>query len=753
MDSVPSKESLSFKLRTWRQHGDGRVKDSLSDMICKDSIVTWLMHARRLSKEQDKNAPVTKDRSKMSNKEKIDFDIAEAQKIIRMHPDFFAQLYDYRKAKLAFDALWASIAEREDTTSSLVDLLPVDNTVEHEQMVKDGPESLPRPCRSYEDLCHAGTARKQEFGNLVRKICVAAGMDPDFRIQQCPEKGNPKVGKTTVQIGPLKTRERSEEKVKDDYDGNFAKLFDVVRASILCTNSGQILACLKALQERDQNECTIVRIKNRFRDPLFTGYRDIMILISVGNNLNDGTTCCPHICELQLHHVDILSLKSESHRPYEYFRSYFRGGATAADDRLKKLLSLARNDECGMESTVARILTQLNYLYEYEDDEKGDIILKDVYGLHNFFRDMGLLDLATIPCRLGLEIGDKRYGDEYHPERECFRDLLGELLLKQNRLEEAEALLRKVLQVKEEYVKEWGYSPENPEILFTVHYLAGLLEKRSKLDDAEALYRRAVDGIEKELELARDNMGWVNDEKGKREMVQTSQEFVADLGNLLRKQNKLDEACKLIRSALEWREQALGPDHPETLSSVKSLGELVQRQGKLDDAEGLYRRALEGNEKALGPDHPDTLQSVHHLGDVLRRQGKLDEAAVLCRRALRGREEALGSDHPNTLKSASNLGLLFESLEKQSDAEVLHRRALDGMEKAFGLDHKETLKIMDNLGSLLAKQDRLEEAEILFRTALEERKKTLGSDHPDTMRSARDLEGIIERGGNHAKCT
>ena len=55
----------------------------------------------------------------MSRDEKIVSDIAEAQKIIRMNPEFFAQLYEYRNAKLAFDALWASIRKREGSVFSI----------------------------------------------------------------------------------------------------------------------------------------------------------------------------------------------------------------------------------------------------------------------------------------------------------------------------------------------------------------------------------------------------------------------------------------------------------------------------------------------------------------------------------------------------------------------------------------------------------------------------------------------------------
>jgi hypothetical protein len=49
-------------------------------------------------------------------------------------------------------------------------------------------------------------------------------------------------------------------------------------------------------------------------------------------------------------------------------------------------------------------------------------------------------------------------------------------------------------------------------------------------------------------------------------------------------------------------------------------------------AEDMDRCALEGREKALGPDHPDTLTNFRNLADVLRGQGKYSAAEEMSRR-------------------------------------------------------------------------------------------------------------------------
>ena len=73
----------------------------------------------------------------------------------------------------------------------------------------------------------------------------------------------------------------------------------------------------------------------------------------------------------------------------------------------------------------------------------------------------------------------------------------------------------------------------------------------------------------------------------------------------------------------------------------------------------MNRRALVGREQVLGAEHPNTLTSVSNLASVLGRQGKYDEAEQMNRRALAGREQVLGAEHPDTLTSVYCLAYLF----------------------------------------------------------------------------------------------
>ena len=137
-------------------------------------------------------------------------------------------------------------------------------------------------------------------------------------------------------------------------------------------------------------------------------------------------------------------------------------------------------------------------------------------------------------------------------------------------------------------------------------------------------------------------------------------------------------AERIGRTAVVGREEVLGVEHPDTLTSVSNLGSVLERQGKYEEAEAMHQRALEGREKVLGVEHPDTLTSVSNLGSVLESQGKYEEAEAMHQRALEGSEKVLGLKHPDTLTSVSQLGSVLGNQGKYKEAEAMHRRALEG---------------------------------------------------------------------------
>ena len=78
--------------------------------------------------------------------------------------------------------------------------------------------------------------------------------------------------------------------------------------------------------------------------------------------------------------------------------------------------------------------------------------------------------------------------------------------------------------------------------------------------------------------------------------------------------------------------KALGPDHPDTGTSLNGLALLLYNKGDYDAAEPLYRRALAINEKALGPDSSELATTLNNLALLLDEKGDYDAAKALYRR-------------------------------------------------------------------------------------------------------------------------
>ncbi|CUS08951.1 unnamed protein product, partial [Tuber aestivum] len=263
-----------------------------------------------------------------------------------------------------------------------------------------------------------------------------------------------------------------------------------------------------------------------------------------------------------------------------------------------------------------------------------DIISEDLcFRMAEYFLHLGFYNNAEAQIGRCIRFREENKGQGWDKSHRRFM-LLGRVRAHQGRAEEAEEILRNVLE-------DLGglLGPNDPDALECLSYLASVMN---------------------------------------------------DLG-------KYDESETMNRYAFEVRDKALGKDHPDTLTSSNNLAFVLQYQGNYGESERMHRRALEGREKVLGPDHPDTLRGLNLLAIVLRSQGKHGESETMHRRALEGRERVLRPDHPDTLKSLNNLAVVLRYQGKYIESETMHRRALEGHEKVLGPDHPDTLLSLDNL--------------------------------------------------------
>ncbi|KAJ6028611.1 Tetratricopeptide-like helical [Penicillium herquei] len=217
------------------------------------------------------------------------------------------------------------------------------------------------------------------------------------------------------------------------------------------------------------------------------------------------------------------------------------------------------------------------------------------------------------------------------------------------------------------------------------------------------------------------------------------------LAFLFKVQDKYNESEAIYLRVLEGFKKTLGSEHIETLKSLRDLGSILERQHKYGEAENMYRRAFEGFDKAVGSEHPETLYSLEGLGSVFEEEGKYKEAEVMYRRALEGFQKSLGSEHFHTLSALRNIGILLMHQYRYKEAEAMYRQELEGREKAFGSEHHSTFSAMENLGTVLARQDKYEEANAMYEQALEGTEKAFGLEHPYSLSLVQSIASLLQQ--------
>ena len=120
--------------------------------------------------------------------------------------------------------------------------------------------------------------------------------------------------------------------------------------------------------------------------------------------------------------------------------------------------------------------------------------------------------------------------------------------------------------------------------------------------------------------------------------------------------------------------KALGPEHPDTATSLNILANLLRDQGDLAAARPLFERALAIREKAFGPEYPDTNRARCNLARLLITSCHAREALGSAETALRGHEKVLGPSHRWTKDTARVTAEALDALGCADQAAALRAR-------------------------------------------------------------------------------
>ena len=133
-----------------------------------------------------------------------------------------------------------------------------------------------------------------------------------------------------------------------------------------------------------------------------------------------------------------------------------------------------------------------------------------------------------------------------------------------------------------------------------------------------------------------------------------------------------DNAWMLGQKARMVREAALGPDHPDTLTTCINLIQVSRSVGRMDEAIKLGDATLKRCESKFGPDHAMTLAVRHHLGGAYSAAGRWSESIELLKETLKLRETKFGRDDYATLETRNSLANAYWYAGRPAEAIALH---------------------------------------------------------------------------------
>ena len=162
--------------------------------------------------------------------------------------------------------------------------------------------------------------------------------------------------------------------------------------------------------------------------------------------------------------------------------------------------------------------------------------------------------------------------------------------------------------------------------------------------------------------------------------------ILSNLGIVLLRLNRLEEAGRLISEALAINEATSGANHPATATAVNTMGFLRMHAGEYVQARDLFQRALTIWQTSAG-DNIDTATALDNLGVANLYLGNKEQARDMMARALESRRRLLPAHHPDLALGLYNYAAVLERLGQRKQARELFREA-ETIRSAFATENR-----------------------------------------------------------------
>lgn len=179
------------------------------------------------------------------------------------------------------------------------------------------------------------------------------------------------------------------------------------------------------------------------------------------------------------------------------------------------------------------------------------------------------------------------------------------------------------------------------------------------------------------------------------------------------RQNRLPQAERMARAALDRARRSLPPNHPLLATTLNNLAQIERFQARYLEAERDYREALEIWRTALGPNHPDVGKGLLNLAAFYHDRGRDAGAEDLYRESAAIFERAYGKEDPLTLVARNELAEVLRAEHRFTESERLSRATLGPLEQELGDRDPRVSRALANYARLLEDTRRASQASAL----------------------------------------
>ncbi|WP_299018024.1 phosphoribosylglycinamide formyltransferase [uncultured Photobacterium sp.] len=138
----------------------------------------------------------------------------------------------------------------------------------------------------FDTLYEQATQAQSELEKIINQVALLTGNQP--------------------RLPGIKSKARAQHKIATELNGSTELITDLARGSLVAKDISSLVQSFEQLS----HEVTVLEVKNRFKQPGPSGYRDLKMLVRLPKS--------QHIAEIQLHLEAISDIKNgEEHKIYE----------------------------------------------------------------------------------------------------------------------------------------------------------------------------------------------------------------------------------------------------------------------------------------------------------------------------------------------------------------------------------------------------------------------------------------------------